>query len=92
MPDIILDEPPTLDDPRLVSEWVIRQFGNIQRALNEGIDNIQLTVQYVEPVRPRQGMVVLASGTVEDAGHWDPAGDGTRGFFGFYSGNWIKLG
>lgn len=45
----------------------------------------QLISSAVAPVKPREGMIVLADGS-----NWDP-GSGA-GFYGYYGGSWVKLG
>ena len=85
MPNIIIDRPPNFKNLDQVAQWVDDQFGNLQRALNTGLNDIQLVELNAEPVRPRNGMIVLADGT-----NWDP-GSGA-GFYGYRGGSWMKLG
>ena len=85
MPNIVIDRPPNFKNLDQVAQWVDDQFGNLQRALNTGLNDIQLIELNAEPVRPRTGMIVLADGT-----NWDP-GDGA-GFYGYRGAAWVKLG
>jgi hypothetical protein len=89
---LTLTFPPTFDDPRQALEWVLAQLTTIETAFNQGLDGIQLNILYVEPEKKRNGLIVLASGTVDDASHWDPGGDGNPGIFAYYNGGWNKLG
>jgi hypothetical protein len=48
-------------------------------------DFVQLKKTYVEPTRPRDGMVVYADGT-----SWNPGAG--EGYYGYYAASWHKLG
>lgn len=50
-----------------------------------GVSEVQLTVQNVEPTKPRDGLIALADGT-----NWNP-GSGA-GFYGYRGGSWVLLG
>ena len=69
--------PPPEYDP----DWWRRELEHLEQAFG----TVQLKELYAEPSRPRTGMVVLADGS-----SWDP-GSGA-GFYGYYGGNWVKLG
>ena len=49
------------------------------------MDNLELVEQHNPPVRPRDGMIVLADGV-----NWNP-GSGA-GFYGRRGGAWVLLG
>ncbi len=85
MPNIIIDRPPNFERLEELGRWTDDQFGILQRALNQGLTDIQLVELNAEPVRPRNGMIVLADGT-----NWDP-GSGA-GFYGYRGGSWVLLG
>lgn len=78
--------PPGLDDPKLtqLSQWAQRELDRIgQRFTNH--DTVQYNVMYVEPDKPRDGMVVVADGT-----RWDPGSGG--GAYCYFGGVWVFLG
>jgi hypothetical protein len=57
----------------------------IERAWGSAEEFIELKELHSAPVKVRTGMIVLADGT-----DWDP-GSGA-GFYGYYNGQWNKLG
>lgn len=65
-------------------EWVQQELELIAKALNRP-SLVHLAESTVEPPKPRDGLVAFADGT-----EWDP-GSG-RGFYGYYSSAWVKLG
>lgn len=66
------------------TRWMYQELTRIALVLNLGISrNVEET--NVAPSKPRDGMIVFADGT-----NWDP-GSG-RGFYGYYTGAWHKLG
>lgn len=65
-------------------EYVEQELLAIAREF-QGLDSAALRELHVEPLRPREGMVVMA-----DGGDWDP-GSG-KGFYGYKSGAWVFLG
>jgi len=77
-------QPPTLNEPEAFVGWLRQELEKIESAFVD-FDFAQLKELHVEPVRPRDGMVVFADGT-----DWDP-GSG-QGFYGYYNGAWESLG
>lgn len=75
--------PPGVGDARFVAamDYVYRELRRLEQELNLP----QLPAQGVEPTKPRDGMIVFVDGA-----SWDP-GSGA-GFYGYYGGNWVKLG
>jgi len=67
--------------------WLQDEFANIAQEFGSMLEikSLRLTELNVEPVRPRDGMVVLADGT-----NWNP-GSGA-GFYGYRGGSWVLLG
>lgn len=63
---------------------VMQEFERIEQAL-ELFDHIQLLELHAEPLKPRDGMIVLADGT-----GWNPGAG--QGFYGRYASAWHKLG
>jgi hypothetical protein len=70
--------------PRYEQGWVDLQFERVEQGLTN-FDSIRLTETNVAPEKPRNGDLRFADGV-----NWDP-GSGA-GFYGFYGGNWVKLG
>ena len=67
-----------------VSAWIYRELVAIARSFYN-LDQLRLKETNVEPTKPRAGDIRLADGT-----NWNP-GSGA-GFYGYYAGNWSKLG
>lgn len=65
-------------------KWLQDELAKISQAVNQP-DQSQYQSLNAEPVKLREGMVVLADGT-----NWDP-GSG-QGFYAYYGGSWHKLG
>ncbi len=72
------------DDPEGFRRYVIDELRSIAAAFT-GLDNILLEELHAEPLKPRNGVVVLADGT-----DWNP-GSGA-GFYGRSGGAWVFLG
>ena len=64
--------------------WLDQELQRLEQVL-ERFDKVSLTETNVAPAKPRLGDVRLADGV-----NWNP-GSGA-GFYGFYGGNWVKLG
>lgn len=78
--------PPLSGDPNLLqlSQWMSRELERVgQRFTNH--DTIQYNVMYVEPDKPRDGMIAIADGT-----RWNP-GSGA-GPYCYFGGSWVFLG
>lgn len=75
---------PPGDEAKLL-EWAHREYSAIEQSFLT-LDLIRLTEINVAPDKPRDGDVRFADGT-----NWNPGGTG-RGFYGFYTGAWHKLG
>jgi hypothetical protein len=75
---------PFLGDLEDLPEYLQRQLQLISAEFESGVDVVQLSELYEEPLKPRLGMLVLADGAI-----WDP-GEGA-GFYGF-DGFWHFLG
>lgn len=69
------------DMPRFMNEELQR----LSRGLSEPADSLFLSVLHVEPSKPRNGMIVEASGSPG----WDP-GSGAGCYI--YRSGWVKLG
>ena len=65
---------------------VDNELGKIAQALDTADAQLNLDMLYAPPKKYREGTIVLADGT-----SWSPSGLG-RGFYGYYSGAWNKLG
>ena len=91
MTTVNLPLPPTRADPDLIIRWIEETQKALESAFNHGMDSIRFSKRYREPNKPRDGDVVYV-GTPSEVTHWDPAGDGTGGFFGYHDGAWVKLG
>lgn len=63
--------------------WLADELRRVANAINEP-DVIQLSVRGTAPVKPREGMIAFADGTV-----WDP-GSGA-GAYEYRGGAWQKL-
>lgn len=63
--------------------FLVNELHNISESLSK-VESIILPILYVEPKKPRAGMIVLADGV-----KWNP-GSGV-GFYGF-NGSWRFLG
>ena len=70
--------------PMDVPAWLARELMSVSRATYGAAPIIQMQVQYAEPAKPRDGMVVLADGST-----WDP-GSGA-GIYARISGAWVQL-
>jgi hypothetical protein len=64
---------------------VERELGSISQAMQSPNAALFLTPLAVAPLKPREGMVVMANGT-----NWNP-GSGA-GFYGYRAGSWRFLG
>lgn len=64
---------------------VEQELQNISEALQTPNQALYLGMLYKTPVKPRDGMIVLADGT-----SWNP-GSGA-GFYGYRAGSWRFLG
>ncbi len=64
--------------------YLLQELNRIREALL-AIEDIELVELNVAPVKPRDGVIVLADGT-----NWNP-GSGA-GYYGYHSGSWNKLG
>lgn len=71
--------------PAELPNWLRQEVLNIARAMSEAPNFIRLSMQYREPNKLADGMVVLADGT-----SWNP-GSGA-GFYGYRAGAWRFLG
>lgn len=76
-----LDENAAVTD---IWEYMRREFERIEATFNES-DFLKLKELNEEPIRPRDGLTVLADGT-----NWNP-GSG-QGVYTYYAGSWKKLG
>lgn len=91
MSNIIIPPAPTREDLSLIIRWIEETQKALESAFNFGMDGVRLKKIYMEPKKPRDGDVVYV-GTPTEVSHWDPAGDGTGGYFGYHDGDWVKLG
>lgn len=62
-----------------------QELDKIREALNGPQPFAFLEKQYVAPAKPREGMIVLASG----APQWNPGAG--AGYYGYLGGAWTKL-
>ena len=79
-PGVIISE----KDPEL-AVMIAQELAEIAKAF-AAVDNIVLKTLHEEPVKPREGMIVLADGT-----NWNPIAAG-GGYYGYYGSAWVKLG
>ena len=77
------ENPPDDESPELAA-FLSRELRRITEAFLN-IEEIILPELNVEPIRPRDGMIVLADGT-----NWNP-GSGA-GFYGRVNGSWVFFG
>lgn len=71
--------------PSELPNWLQQEVLNIARAISESKPFLSLAMQYREPAKLADGMVVLADGT-----SWNPGSGG--GFYGYRAGAWRFLG
>lgn len=64
--------------------WVEREFAAVAQGFF-ALERVRFVELHVEPDKPRDGDVVFADGT-----DWDPGGG--KGFYGYYTAAWHKLG
>lgn len=64
---------------------VEQELMNISEAMQSPNESLYLATLAVEPLKPRDGMIVLANGA-----NWNP-GSGA-GFYGYRAGSWRFLG
>jgi putative cell wall-binding protein len=83
--DLQFERPIRFDSVDEVSEWAWKQLQKIEETLNVGPKIIKLSTSNKEPVKRKDGMVVLADGT-----NWNPGAG--QGYYGYYAGAWHKLG
>lgn len=62
-----------------------QELQSVSRALQQPNEALFLSMRYTVPLKPRDGMIVLADGT-----NWNP-GSGA-GFYGYRAGSWRFLG
>lgn len=67
-----------------IFEWMQRELELIAKAMQRPT-MVHLEELTVAPPKPRDGMVVFADGT-----EWNPGAG--RGYYGYYSSAWSKLG
>ena len=67
-----------------VIDQIQRELDEIARAFVD-LNQVQLKTLHIEPIRPRNGIIVYADGT-----DWNP-GSG-EGYYGYYNSAWRKLG
>lgn len=94
-----LNHPGTFTDFEKLTQWAWENFKRLEEEFNFGREAFYLKTLYEEPRKPREGMIVLASGltAVGPEEGWDPTGAGSNigdgaGFYGYYGGTWAKLG
>lgn len=83
----MLYEPENLGDTEKVQELIeilSREHARIGQAIEALKSQLDLTMYFVVPERPREGMIRFADGT-----SWNPGAG--RGVYAFYSGVWNKL-
>lgn len=71
--------------PAELPNWLKQEVLNISRAMAQSQPFLKLSMQYKEPAKLADGMVVLADGTT-----WNP-GNGA-GYYGYRAGAWRFLG
>ena len=74
-----------VSDTKALAQYLITELRNIAGALAE-VDAVLLPVLHVEPVKPRNGQIILVDGT-----DFNPGSAGA-GFYGRSAGAWVKLG
>ena len=68
--------------PMDVPAWLARELMSVSRATYGAAPIIQMQVQYAEPAKPRDGMVVLAAAGVIDT---------NAGIYARIDGAWVQL-
>lgn len=76
---------PVPDKAELLPQYLKQEVLNISRAMSEAQPFLRLAMQYQEPKKLADGMIVLADGT-----SWNPGSGG--GFYGYRAGAWRFLG
>lgn len=76
-------EPANLESIEQVRSWVLEELRSISKELNE-TTSLELRTRFVEPKRPRDGMIVSADGV-----SWNPGAG--AGIYGRVAGAWVKL-
>lgn len=71
--------------PAELPSWLVQEVRNIARAMSEPQTFLRVSMQYSEPKKLADGMIVLADGTA-----WNP-GNGP-GYYGYRAGAWRFLG
>jgi hypothetical protein len=71
-------------DAAELSAWVMRELAQIALLLNDGARIVIVQQSYAAPVKPREGMLVNADGTL-----WNPGGG--AGMYQRLGGAWVKL-
>ena len=77
-------EDPPWDTKTELGSYLIRELRRIADAFTE-VENIKLRKLHVEPVKPRDGMVILADGNDFDPGKGE-------GFYGYLNQAWVPFG
>lgn len=74
---------PVIDSLDTLRRYIEEELRAIELAQAETV-TLDLRPLYAEPLRPREGMIVFADGTV-----WDPGAG--KGVYTYLSGAWSKL-
>lgn len=77
------NEVTNIEDVEQLRQWLLQELRSISRELSE-TTALELRDSFVEPVRPRNGMIVST-----DATTWNPGAG--AGIYGRVGGAWIKL-
>lgn len=77
------ENPPPIASVEEAVQWVFEQLQQLSKDLQETIA-LELRTTHQEPIRPREGLIVLADGT-----DWNP-GSGV-GLYVYRGGAWRKL-
>jgi len=73
-------------DVQALAAYLDAELRAISQAATDTVSLLKLDVLHAAPRKPSEGMVVCASGSPD----WEPLGAG-GGFFGYFSGAWVKL-
>jgi hypothetical protein len=77
------NETANIENVEQLRQWLLTELRAISKELNE-TTALELRDRFVEPVRPRSGMIVAT-----DATKWNPGAG--AGIYGRVGGAWVKL-
>lgn len=75
----------TPTDPAQIPQYLNNELQKLQRLLNDKQPILNLKMSYTAPLKPRDGMIILADGV-----SLNPGSGG--GYYGYRAGSWRFLG